>query len=226
MNRIAIYDMDKTLTRRATFGPFIFFVLNRYRPWRFLILPAMGLVTLGYGFKLISRSRLKEVNLRFLMGPVINGQEIARIASDFAMNCPDALLLPAAGEQIIADRAAGYRIVIASASYRFYVEALAENWRIDDVIATDCKVASVTSFLPKIDGQNCYGEAKLRMVRSWLSREGIARDDAHIRFYSDHVSDAPCLDWADEAFAVNAHPPLSKLAARKGWVLKDWLSKC
>jgi HAD superfamily phosphoserine phosphatase-like hydrolase len=226
MERIAIYDMDKTLTRRATFGPFIVFVLMRYRPWRFLTLPAMGLVTLGYGLKLISRSRLKEINLRLLMGPVIDAEEMARIASDFSLKSPDAMLLPAAGDQIVEDRAAGYRIVIASASYRFYVEALAQNWRIENVIATDCRAASVTSFLPKIDGENCYGDGKLRMVQSWLSHEGVARNDAHIRFYSDHVSDAPCLDWADEAFAVNAHPPLREMAARKGWSLRDWLSKC
>ncbi len=55
-----------------------------------------------------------------------------------------------------------------------------------------------------------------------MAEEGIARDDAHIRFYSDHVSDAPALDWADEAFAVNAHGPLRELARQKGWAVLDW----
>jgi HAD superfamily phosphoserine phosphatase-like hydrolase len=223
MKRIAIYDMDKTLTRKATFGPFIFFVLRRFRPWRFWVLPVMGLLTLGYALKLISRSKLKEVNLRLLMGPVVDAEQMARIARDFSLNSPISLLLPAAGDQIITDREEGYRIVIASASYRFYVEALASNWGVDDVIATDCLSVSLTTFLPEIAGENCYEEGKLRMVRAWLSAQGIERSTAYVRFYSDHVSDAPCLAWADEAFAVNAHAPLRSLAAERGWSILNWM---
>jgi HAD superfamily hydrolase (TIGR01490 family) len=222
MNRIAIYDMDKTLTRKATFGPFIVFVLKNYRPRRFWVLPFMAIATLGYGLKLISRSKLKEINLRLLMGSRINAHEMAGIAEGFALNSPDVVLLRAAASQIVTDRAEGYRIVIASASYRFYVEALAQNWGIEDVIATDCEADNATSFYPRIQGENCYGEGKLRMVRAWLSAQGIERNMAHVRFYSDHVSDAPCLEWADEAFAVNAHPPLRALAEKLRWTILDW----
>ena len=222
MNRIAIYDMDKTLTRDATFGPFILFVLKKYRPLRLWTLPVMGLVTLGYGLKLISRSRLKEVNLRLLIGPKIEAKEMTEIARDFATNDPASSLLAAAGSQISADRSKGYQIVIASASYRFYVEALAQSGGINDVIATDCEALTPASFAPTIAGENCYGEGKLRMVQAWLSGQNIAREEAHVRFYSDHVSDAPCLEWADEGFAVNPHSPLRSLAAKKGWAIYDW----
>ena len=50
----------------------------------------------------------------------------------------------------------------------------------------------------------------------------INRADAHIRFYSDHASDAPVLEWSDEPFAVNAHRKLRRLARRRGWPLLDW----
>jgi phosphoserine phosphatase len=60
------------------------------------------------------------------------------------------------------------------------------------------------------------------MIEAWMAREGIARTDAHVRFYSDHVSDAPTLDWADEAFAVNPHAPLFALATEKGWDVLRW----
>ena len=43
-----------------------------------------------------------------------------------------------------------------------------------------------------------------------------------IRFYSDHVSDAPVLEWADEPVAVNAHGPLRTLAKARGWPIVDW----
>jgi HAD superfamily hydrolase (TIGR01490 family) len=225
MNRIAIYDMDKTLTRKATFGPFILFVMKKYRRSRIWALPVMAIVTFGYGLKLISRERLKETNLRLLLGSRIDADELAHIARDFAHASPDTVLLDQAADQISADRAAGYRIVIASASYRFYVEQIAQGWAVNDIIATDCKIGGPGIVLPEIDGENCYGEGKLRMVRAWLSDQGIDRETAHIRFYSDHVSDAPCLEWADEAFAVNAHKPLATLASERGWEQRDWLSE-
>ena len=60
------------------------------------------------------------------------------------------------------------------------------------------------------------------MIEAWLAKERIAREDAHVRFYSDHVSDAPTLAWADEPFAVNPHAKLRALAVEKGWPILDW----
>ena len=60
------------------------------------------------------------------------------------------------------------------------------------------------------------------MIEIWMHRAGIARSDVHVRAYSDHVSDAPLLEWADQGFAVNAHGPLQTLAAARGWPLLDW----
>jgi phosphoserine phosphatase len=60
------------------------------------------------------------------------------------------------------------------------------------------------------------------MIKAWMAAEAIDRSQAHIRAYSDHVSDAPMLEFADEAFASNPHPPLAKLAAERGWTRVDW----
>jgi len=45
---------------------------------------------------------------------------------------------------------------------------------------------------------------------------------AHLRFYSDHSSDAPVFDWSDEPVAVNPHNRLAKLAKQRGWPVEDW----
>jgi phosphoserine phosphatase len=60
------------------------------------------------------------------------------------------------------------------------------------------------------------------MVKAWLAAAGIAREDAHIRFYSDSRTDSPCMDWADEAFATSPHAPLRALAAERGWPVFEW----
>jgi phosphoserine phosphatase len=60
------------------------------------------------------------------------------------------------------------------------------------------------------------------MIKAWMAAEAIDRAQAQIRAYSDHVSDAPMLEFADLPFASNPHKPLAKLAAQRGWTRVDW----
>jgi phosphoserine phosphatase len=74
----------------------------------------------------------------------------------------------------------------------------------------------------RIAGENCYDLAKLRMIEQWMRNQGLSRAQTHVRAYSDHVSDAPMLAFADEAFATNPHAPLRRLAAQRGWPILGW----
>lgn len=220
MHRLAIYDMDQTITRRPTWTPFLR-AWTRARPTRLIGLAATAGPAVQYLAGRIDRAGLKEKTQRLVMGPGADAVEVERIAARFARKIADSGIFPEARARIAADRAAGYRVVIATASYDFYVRPIAAAFGIDDVIATPGTVAR-GRLLPRIAGENCYGPAKLRMIGAWMADQGIARGDAHIRFYSDHVSDAPTLEWADEAFAVNPHGPLRTMAATRGWTVIDW----
>jgi HAD superfamily hydrolase (TIGR01490 family) len=220
MHQLAIYDMDKTITRSPTWTPFLR-AWARARPWRFASLAATaGPVALYLG-KRIDRARLKEMTQRLVMGRGAHADAVERSAGRFASRIVSGKVWDDARARIAADRAQGYRVVMATASYDFYVRPIAAALGIDDVIATPSTVEN-GRLLPRIAGENCYGDAKLRMIEAWMAREGIARSEAHVRFYSDHVSDAPTLDWADEAFAVNPHAPLLALAEEKGWTVLRW----
>ncbi len=221
MHRIAIYDMDKTITRKATFGPFLAYAVPRFQPWRIVMLPLVLLTTLGYALKLVDRGRLKEINLGLMLGRSVDANRLAALSRGFAGRTLSRNMLPGALDQIAKDKADGFRIVLASASYAFYVAEIGALLGISDVIATKTSGSRAQTF-PKIDGENCYGGAKLRMVEDWMRDQGIDRSGAEIRFYSDHVSDAPCLAFADTAFATNPHPPLRRLAADKGWGVVNW----
>jgi HAD superfamily hydrolase (TIGR01490 family) len=222
MHKIAIYDMDKTITRTATFGPFLAYAAPRYRPWRLIYVPLVALATLGYGLRLVNRARLKEINLALMLGGRIGSKKLQDLSRGFAGRTLATNTLARALDQIAVDRAEGLRIVLATASYDFYVEEIARLIGASDVIAT--KATRGDGYTrAAIDGENCYGQAKLRRIEAWLAVQGIARADAHIRFYSDHVSDAPCLSYADEAFATNSHAPLRSVAVRKGWTVIDWV---
>jgi HAD superfamily hydrolase (TIGR01490 family) len=218
---LAIYDMDRTVTRGPTFGPFLWYAMRRLAPWRALLAPLSALATLAYGLKLIDRGRLKEWNYRLLVGRA-DPARLEQVIQAFADRQLATNILPGARARLAEDKAAGRRLVLATASYRLYAAAIAQRLGFDDVIATDTQVDERGRTVAKIDGRNCYGLGKLDMIEAWLQRQGLEREAVHIRFYSDHVSDAPVHHWSDEAFATNAHARLIKVAKNEGWEVLDW----
>ena len=225
MQGLSIYDLDKTITRGATFIPFLRHAVLRLAPWRLMLLPIVMIVTLAYGLKLISRGRLKEINLGLLVGRSIDSGSLQNVSRSFAVKTLENNVLSKAIEQIAKDRAEGRRIIIASASYRFYVAEIAGLLGIDDVIATATTTLAHGLVSPRINGENCYGPAKHSMIEAWMVEQRIARGDADICFYSDHISDVPSFDFADQAIVTNPHPPLRAHAITKGWAIHDWSSQ-
>lgn len=219
---LAVYDMDKTITRAPTYTPFLVHAAHALAPWRVALLPLAGLAALAFKAGLIGRGRVKQVAHRLVIGPRLSAAQADRLARDFAAAWVPARLRPGALARIERDRVEGRMLVMATASYGFYAEAIAVALGFDAVIATRAARDGEGTILPRIDGANCYGADKLAMVEAWLAGQGIARDDAHIRLYSDHVSDAPCLEMADQGVAVNPHAPLRALAGERGWAVEMW----
>lgn len=220
--QLAIYDMDRTITRRPTYTLFLLHAARRLAPWRLLLVPLLIPAFIGYLTHRIDRKRLKEIMQHVVLGPHSSREELARVAASFADKTIRRNVHPGAFAAIEADRAAGRRLVLATASYRLYVEDIAQRLGFHDVIATNSLTGIDDRVMARVDGENCYGPAKLRMIVAWMANHAIARQDAHIRFYSDHASDAPVLEWADEPFAVNAHDRLRTLARERGWTIVDW----
>jgi HAD superfamily hydrolase (TIGR01490 family) len=220
MTDFAIYDMDRTVTRRATYTPFLIHCAVRSAPWRLLLLPLVVGSMLAYVLKLIDRGRLKEINHRLLLGDKRHPQELRPLVDGFAEGVLANNVRPGALAAIARDKVEGRRVVMATASYRFYAREIAERLGFDDCIGTNSILGLDERVHAKIDGDNCYGPAKLRMVTDWLAASGLER--GHVRFYSDHASDAPVFEWADEAVAVNPHDRLKRLADQRGWRQEDW----
>jgi HAD superfamily phosphoserine phosphatase-like hydrolase len=218
---LAIYDMDRTVTRRPTYGPFMRHAVMELAPWRIVLAPLLLLTTLAYLAGLIDRGRLKELNFRLLVGRVAPAR-LERLVRSFADRQVKTNIMAGARARLAEDKAAGRRLVLATASYRLYAAAIAERLGFDDVIATDVEYDAQGRTVARIDGANCYGLGKLDMIEAWLQQQGLEREAVHIRFYSDHISDAPVHHWSDEAFATNAHARLVRLAENQGWEVLDW----
>lgn len=222
MVELAIYDMDRTITRSGTYTPWLIFWAWRRAPWRLLLLPLAGVAMLAYAAGLLTRKRLKEINQHLLMGRRVDPAKVARTADAYADAVMRGGVYPDALAQIAADKAAGRRVILATASYAFYVEPLSRRFGINEVIATRSKRDAQGRILAEIDADNCYAAGKLQMVEDYLAAAGIDRGKVRVRFYSDHFSDRPVFDWSDEPIAVNASAALRAHARQHGWQMIDW----
>lgn len=220
--QLAIYDMDRTVTRRATYTGFLIHAAMKLAPWRLAFLPVAGLLTLAWALKLVDRARLKEWNYRLLVGRGLAPERLEPVVDSFAERTLRGNILPGARTAIAADREAGRRLVLATASYELYAAEIGRRLGFEDVIATRTSTDARGRVVARIDGANCYGAAKRDMVEAWLKREGLDRDAVHIRFYSDHISDEPMHRWSDEAVAANADARLVRLARAEGWEVVSW----
>ncbi len=212
----AVYDMDLTITGRASWTPFLLSYARHHAPWRLLLLPLLLVPLAAFALRLTGRAGLKSAAHRLLIGRRIPRAAIAAAAESFAARFAAAHERPRALAAIAADRAAGRRLVLATASARFYVEPLARRWGFDTLVATD-NVWDGDLLTPAIRGGNCYSVNKLRLVLATLGgRPGP------VRACSDHASDLPLLLWADQPVAVSPQPALRRIAHARGWAIADW----
>lgn len=213
----AIFDLDKTITRQGTWSRFV-----RYATgggigfWGKL--PLAGWQALKYKAGFASRASVKERSISLYMDgwPKATLQEKA--AAFVARDIQNGLRKEARAV-IEAHRKAGDRLVIASAAVDLICDAMARELGFDGVICTRVSWSSHDTLLSPLDGENCYGEEKLRRVEEFFEGQ---RPPGPIVFYSDHHTDLPCLNWADRGVAVNPSPQLRRLAPQNDVEIVDW----
>lgn len=220
--RIAIYDLDRTITSLPTWTPFLLFAAARLNPARLALLPGLAGGAAWRALGGMHRDRLKEVMHRLLLGGHIAADRLSAVSEAFADWIVAHRIRPGAYAQLAADRAEGRRIVIATAAHHFYAEPIARRLGVADLVATKARRDPAGMILPALDGPNCYGAVKQAMIAAWFDDTGLDRAATHIRFYSDHASDRPTFDWVDEPVAVNPHARLRRLAMQRDWKIADW----
>lgn len=219
--RVAIYDLDRTVLRKPTFTLFLLWAAWREAPWRLLLLPALAALMIGYALRLYGRDRFKPAAIRLMLGASISPARATALASDFAAWRVPRDVPPGAAACIARDRAEGYRLLMATAAPEFYASAIAEALGFDAIVATRHRRTDDGSWLPLLDGENCYGTEKARRVTEWLDANA-ASGAAHIRAYSDHPSDAPTFALANESWLIGRTRKLVRLAAQHGWRTLDF----
>ncbi|HEX8010935.1 MAG TPA: HAD family hydrolase [Casimicrobiaceae bacterium] len=114
-------------------------------------------------------------------------------------------------------RAAGHLLVMTTATGRFIVEPIARELGFDNFIATEPEMKD-GRYTGRVAGTPNMREGKVTRLEAWLGERSMALDDFRESwFYSDSVNDLPLLARVTHPVAVNADPPLARLARERGW---------
>lgn len=212
--KIAIYDLDKTLTVYATYTPFLIFAARKAAAWRLLLLPIWIAAMIGYKLGLTKRDALKAFGMRLMVADM-PADQLDILAQDFAQHHINGSgFLPGALRLLEEDRAAGAKIIMATAAFDFYARYFAVALDIETVIGSGWDGE-------RISGGNCYGARKKERVLSWFEEQGFEREHVYIRFVSDSFADAPLLDYSDEAIFNTASASAKTRAEERGWQVLD-----
>ncbi len=222
--QVAIYDLDRTVTRHPTYSLFLLRTAWRIAPARLVFAPVVPLLMLLYALRLIPRGRLKEWMWALLLGPVDPAAMEGAVA-DFTDHVLRHNICPGALRQIGRDREAGRMLVMATAAHEIYAVPIAQALGFNLVVATRCSTSADGRHGPALSGGNVYGAEKLAALIRAMEKLSLGRAELSITFYSDSASDAPVFGWCDVPVAVNPSRRLEKLAAERGWAVENWSMK-
>lgn len=200
---LAVFDLDGTITRFDTLGPYLARCLA-LRPWRL----ARALLTLvALARYLIDRERgaLKGAVLHAVLGGLPRSWLTARTAS-FVPWLTRRGLFREALQVIQMHRSRGDALLLMSASVNLYVPQLAATLGFERTICSKVLWNHDGRLDGRLDGPNCRGDEKRRILEELIERERPSR----VYAYGNSAADVPHLLLADEGYLINAPSRLSE----------------
>jgi HAD superfamily hydrolase (TIGR01490 family) len=213
--RLAVFDLDGTITRHDTLVPFLLGYAARHPrgAWRLWRLP-FSLLRLALG--LSDRGRFKASLVRQVMVGATR-RDVDDWAGEFCRARLPPLLNPGALAAIERHRAAGDRLVLLSASVDLYVPAIGRALGFDETICTGLSWSD-GRLAGRLTTANRRGAEKKRCIEQLRARH----PDARIAAYGNAGSDFEHLLACDEPLVVNARPATRRGAVALGLACADW----
>lgn len=214
MPGIAIFDLDRTLTRRDTLLPYIASFLAG-RPHRWLRLWRLPLDFACFALGRVDRDGLKERVIAACFKGA-SRDEIARCTDVFVAGLCRTGFRTDARSAVERHRERGDKLVLLSASVDLYVEAIASRLGFAECICTGTNWHG-----GRLSGgfstPNRRGDEKARVIREMLSRHS-----GQVTAYADSRSDLDHLVLADVGVLVNGSRSTRHAATRLGLATIDW----
>jgi phosphatidylglycerophosphatase C len=200
---LAVFDLDGTITRRDTLGPFLWGYLRRY-PRRLL---RLLLATPAPFLFLINRDRgaLKGTIIRAALGG-LSRETLEHWTDEFVQALIPRALYAEAVAAIARHRAQGDRLLMMSASTDLYVPRIAQMLGFDEVICSRVRWQDDGRLDGRLSSPNCRGQEKRHRLAEVVARDAPDK----IYAYGNSGSDLPHMALAHESFLVNAPARLTR----------------
>lgn len=199
MKKLAIFDIDYTITKKETLMEFYKYSLEEdIKNIRFL--PRALYSGLMYGVGIYDERRVKECFLKFIDN--IEEEKLQDLVKRFYKNRLSKILYKDAVDMMYKLKKEGYDIYLISASPEFYINEFYNIDVVDKVIGTRFEFKE-GKFIRKMLGSNCKGEEKVKRLKEVLSKEKIEVDFKDSYMFSDSLSDKPLLDLVGKPYLIN-----------------------
>lgn len=209
---LAVFDLDGTITRFDTLGPFLLGCLAR-RPWRLARLPLVVPAAARYCFDR-NRGALKGALLHATLGGLSRSWLGERSAAFVRWLLQHALYEEALAA-IDMHRRRGDCLILMSASADLYVPQIAQALGFEQVQCSRVQWREDGRLDGRLQGENCRGLEKQRRLQELIERERPAR----VYAYGNSSADVPHLLLAQEGYLVNGprQLPLPAALQRVNW---------
>lgn len=199
MDKLALFDVDYTITRKETLMQlYKYVILKDIKNIRFL--PRAIYSGIMYKIGVYDERRVKECFLKFI--DKIDEKDLALLVKNFYKDVLEKILYKDAIEMIKKLKSEGYLIYLISASPEFYLNEFYAIKEVDMIIGTRFSIYG-GKFLRKMDGPNCKGEEKVNRLKEVLKEKNIEVDYKNSYMFSDSLSDKPLLDLVGNAYLIN-----------------------
>jgi len=217
---IAIFDLDYTLTKRGTWGRFVWRTV-RGRPHLWIpLLFSTAMFQWQYKRGKLPRGAVKKTMMRWSLQR-FDKTRLTEMAQEFARREVDVGLRTGGKAALKYHTDQGHRIILASAAVDLVVGPIARELGISDYVSTELDWSETGRLKSDFKSPNCYGEEKLGRVKKLMAR--IAPCGAHTYFYSDSKADLPVLDYVNVPIVVDPSKKFNEYATSREFDIQYWL---
>lgn len=199
MEKLAIFDIDYTLTKRETLMELYLFMIKK-DPKLLKHLPRSVGSAFFYAIRVLNAQKAKENFIAFIDG--IKEETMQEVVKEFYEKRLSKIIYRDAIDMIKKLKGEGYKIYLISASAEFYLNELYNIKEVDKIIGTRFRCDNGLH-LRHIEGENCKGEEKVRRLLKELEKEKIEVDFTSSYMFSDSLADLPLFNLVGKPYLIN-----------------------
>lgn len=199
MRKLAIFDIDFTLTKKETLIQFYMYMMKK-NPKLLIYIPRIIFSGFFYALKINKEKKTKEIFMKFIKG--IKEEEMKKIVKEFYDEKLSKILYEDSIKMIKKLKLEGCMIILISASPEFYLEEFYNIKEVDKVMGSriSCKEGMYENTM---EGENCKGEEKVKRLKKYLQEENISADFENSYMFSDSLSDLPLFKLVGNPYLIN-----------------------